>query len=357
MVIQRVVKMSNDTFAQSGQAAAPPNEAEYNAVYAAVTATERGRWFLAEFANRNRKADTDLILAAIARIDEAIRAGAAPRAAVAREAALAAAPAAIAPVRSAGGGERDAVAAVIASAAPVEPRQDTQPEVQQSAPARAGKDADDDYSDAVAAIAASLTSRLEEQAKDPAEEAAGPAREAELPPQRRLSQGVSQDNSPRWHIDSPDFVFGAAVLDAGIVTAGAQPETPQLQSQRLGAEIMSEQIVPLAGARGETRQEMRQEMCQETRPEPQSRLTAVEAAAVDTIVEAAIEPMPAEPAMPVSPPAASSSVLDVVPLGEISRPQLRIAREAMPVNQRPPRFGSLTVTDALSEDEVIALFG
>jgi hypothetical protein len=36
---------------------------------------------------------------------------------------------------------------------------------------------------------------------------------------------------------------------------------------------------------------------------------------------------------------------------------LRIAREAMPVNQRPPRFGSLTVTDALSEDEVIALFG
>jgi hypothetical protein len=49
--------------------------------------------------------------------------------------------------------------------------------------------------------------------------------------------------------------------------------------------------------------------------------------------------------------------LDVVPLGEISRPQLRIAREAIPVNQRPPRFGSLTVTDALSEDEVIALFG
>ena len=363
--------MSKDTLAQSDQAATPPNEAEYNAVYAAVTATERGRWFLAEFANRNRKADTDLILAAIARIDEAIRAGATPQAAVAHEAALPAAPAAVAPVRPTGGGERDeddAVAAIIASAEPVEPRQDTpqvepqialqvssqdaQAEVQQSASARAQKDADDDYSDAVAAIAASLTSRLEEQTNDSAAEATEPASEAELPPQRRASQGVSQDNSPRWHIDSPDFVFGAAALDAGIVTAGSQPETPQLQSQRLGAEIMSEQIVPPAAGRGEIRQEARQV--------PQSRLTAIEAAAVDTIVEAAIEvrPMPAaEPATPVAPPAVSASVLDVVPLGEISRPQLRIAREAMPVNARPPRFGSLTVTDALSEDEVIALFG
>jgi hypothetical protein len=29
----------------------------------------------------------------------------------------------------------------------------------------------------------------------------------------------------------------------------------------------------------------------------------------------------------------------------------------MPANQRPLRYGSLTVSDALSEDEVIALFG
>jgi hypothetical protein len=50
-------------------------------------------------------------------------------------------------------------------------------------------------------------------------------------------------------------------------------------------------------------------------------------------------------------------VLDIVPPSEISRPQLRIARETMPVNQRPLRYGSLTVSDALSEDEVIALFG
>jgi hypothetical protein len=363
--------MSNDLFAQSGQAAAPPNEAEYNAVYAAVTATERGRWFLAEFANRNRKADTDLILGAIARIDEAVRAGTAPQAAVAREAALAVAPAVVAQLPRTGGerDEDDAVAAVIASVASAEPQQDVQSVARQEArqdaqpdmpsQAQAQKDADDDYSDAVAAIAASLTSRLEERANDPAGEAAEPAREAEPPSQRRASQGVSQDNSPRWHIESPDFVFGAAALDAGIITAEPRRETPQLQSQRLGAEIMSQEIEPLAATRQEThqdvRQEFRQEFRQDTHQEPQSRLNAVEAAVVDTIVEAAVGT--STPAEAVSPPAVSPSALDVVPLGEISRPQLRIAREAMPVNQRPPRFGSLTVTDALSEDEVIALFG
>jgi hypothetical protein len=356
--------MSKDTLAQSGQAAAPPNEAEYNAVYAAVTATERGRWFLAEFANRNRKADTELILAAIARIDDAVRTGATPRAAVAREAALAAVPAALAPVLPSGGGERDeddAVAAVIASRPAVEPQQvrDAQPDTRQQTPAQPDNKADKDYSDAVAAIAASLTTRLEKSSKDQAADAAEPAREAQ--PQRPVSRSVSQDNSPRWHIEAPDFVFGAEALDATLITAEPQRETAQLQSQLLGAEIMSERTAPLAGrqeTRQETRQEIRQEARQETRQEAQSRLTAAEAAVVDTIVEAAIEaPLPAEPAKPVSPPAVSPSVLDVVPLVEISRPQLRIAREAMPVSQRAPRFGSLTVTDALSEDEVIALFG
>src|SRR5580704_5832114 len=80
VVIQQVIVMSSQTLAQSDKAAAPPNEAEYDAVYAAVTATERGRWFLKEFANRNRSADTDLIMAAIARIEAAIAGGATPRA-------------------------------------------------------------------------------------------------------------------------------------------------------------------------------------------------------------------------------------------------------------------------------------
>lgn len=65
--------MSNDLLALSGIGAGLPQEPEYDAVYAAVTATERGRWFLTEYAGRNRQADTDLVIAAIARIEAAMR--------------------------------------------------------------------------------------------------------------------------------------------------------------------------------------------------------------------------------------------------------------------------------------------
>src|ERR1700761_3213315 len=63
---------ANGSLALSGIAAGPPREAEYRAVYAAVTATERGRWFLTEFANRNRHADTGSLVAALARIEAAV---------------------------------------------------------------------------------------------------------------------------------------------------------------------------------------------------------------------------------------------------------------------------------------------
>jgi hypothetical protein len=57
----------------------PPTEAEYAALCAALTETARGRWFLAEYARRNRQADTALVLAAIERIATALhRDGAAP---------------------------------------------------------------------------------------------------------------------------------------------------------------------------------------------------------------------------------------------------------------------------------------
>ncbi len=65
--------MANDPLALAGITAGLPQQAEYDAVYAAVTATERGRWFLAEYASRNRQADTDLLVAAIARIEAVIR--------------------------------------------------------------------------------------------------------------------------------------------------------------------------------------------------------------------------------------------------------------------------------------------
>jgi hypothetical protein len=67
---------ANGPLALSGIGAGLPQEAEYDAVYAAVTTTERGRWFLAEFANRNRHADTGSLVAALARIEAAVGAGA-----------------------------------------------------------------------------------------------------------------------------------------------------------------------------------------------------------------------------------------------------------------------------------------
>ena len=68
--------MANNPLALLGIEAEPPQEAEYDAVYAAVTATERGRWFLTEFASRNRHADTGALVAALARVEAAVAANA-----------------------------------------------------------------------------------------------------------------------------------------------------------------------------------------------------------------------------------------------------------------------------------------
>ena len=68
--------MANDPLALPGIGAELPQEAEYDAVYAAVTATERGRRFLSEFASRNRHADTGSLIAALARIEAAVGADA-----------------------------------------------------------------------------------------------------------------------------------------------------------------------------------------------------------------------------------------------------------------------------------------
>ncbi len=51
----------------------PPSEADYDAICAAVMETSRGRWFLAEYARRNRQADTQVVLSAIERLESVIR--------------------------------------------------------------------------------------------------------------------------------------------------------------------------------------------------------------------------------------------------------------------------------------------
>ena len=50
----------------------PLNETDYGAIEAAVMETARGRWFLAEFARRNRTADTDMLLGAMSRLEHAV---------------------------------------------------------------------------------------------------------------------------------------------------------------------------------------------------------------------------------------------------------------------------------------------
>lgn len=47
----------------------PLSAADYDAIAAAVMETGRGRWFLAEYARRNRQADTEMVLSAIVRLE------------------------------------------------------------------------------------------------------------------------------------------------------------------------------------------------------------------------------------------------------------------------------------------------
>jgi hypothetical protein len=64
--------MRDEPFALSTRPPAPSAETDYDAICAAVTATARGRWFLDEFARRNRNTDTTQVLDAIARMQAAV---------------------------------------------------------------------------------------------------------------------------------------------------------------------------------------------------------------------------------------------------------------------------------------------
>jgi hypothetical protein len=47
-------------------------EADYEAIQLAVMETERGRWFLDEYARRNRQADTEMLVESIAKLERAV---------------------------------------------------------------------------------------------------------------------------------------------------------------------------------------------------------------------------------------------------------------------------------------------
>ncbi len=66
--------MAEEAFALSpiSARAALPREEDYAAISEAFMETSRGRWFLGEYARRNRNADTRMVLDAVARIEESL---------------------------------------------------------------------------------------------------------------------------------------------------------------------------------------------------------------------------------------------------------------------------------------------
>jgi hypothetical protein len=70
------ITMADEAFALSpiSARAALPREEDYDAISEAFMETSRGRWFLGEYAKRNRNADTRMVLDAIVRIEESMAA-------------------------------------------------------------------------------------------------------------------------------------------------------------------------------------------------------------------------------------------------------------------------------------------
>ena len=68
--------MADEVFALSpiSARAVQPSEADYDAIKEAFMETSRGRWFLGEYAKRNRNTDTKMVLDAVARIEETLAA-------------------------------------------------------------------------------------------------------------------------------------------------------------------------------------------------------------------------------------------------------------------------------------------
>lgn len=68
--------MADEAFALSpiSARAAQPSEEDYDAISKAFMETSRGRWFLGEYAKRNRNADTSMVLDAVARLEESLAA-------------------------------------------------------------------------------------------------------------------------------------------------------------------------------------------------------------------------------------------------------------------------------------------
>ena len=72
--------MATETAARAGQPAPDaPDDGDYETFCAALSASARGRAFLTEYTRRNRNADTEQLLAAIAQLQQTVAANSAPK--------------------------------------------------------------------------------------------------------------------------------------------------------------------------------------------------------------------------------------------------------------------------------------
>jgi hypothetical protein len=104
--------MADEAFALSpiSARASLPSEEDFAAIREAFMETSRGRWFLGEYARRNRNADTRMVLDAVARIEESLAAHRQPAPETALAEALAAIGRALEEARSAASGALDSLA-------------------------------------------------------------------------------------------------------------------------------------------------------------------------------------------------------------------------------------------------------
>ena len=65
--------MADGSLAISTMPPGLPADEDYDALCEALMASARGRWFLQEYAKRNRNADTLIVLDAIARVEAVVR--------------------------------------------------------------------------------------------------------------------------------------------------------------------------------------------------------------------------------------------------------------------------------------------
>ncbi len=348
--------MSNDPLALSGITAGLSQDAEYEAVYAAVTATERGRWFLTEFASRNRHADTDVVVGAIARIEAAIRGDAAgtelkytPDIAAAadriqdiafqlRERAADAAlcdalDAALREISEAcadGAADRGATNGAAPPArntaiTPVEP-----PTPDDDSLASLLRD-DKKFAAAAAALAASLSSLAGDSptAGEPQSQSfdtAIPPHDVEEAPEPRAAEPA--DRHPPWYIEPPDFVIAPADRKSDNDDIESSEQSGQAHPLLPGPQLLPDPEDDPADL---------------FEPTPQSVGIPPHLVPVPSAV------MPA-PAATAPPPAVAART-------EPSPPQLRIAAGSAirPVPRPVPN--PLATLSALSEEELIALFG